>query len=369
MTFFWHELQKPIIALAPMDGITDASFRYLVASTAMPDILFTEFVNVDSLMKGAWQQLEPLRYDPEFRPIVAQIYGAEPSYFYKVAHLVCEMGFDGIDINMGCPAKKIAARGAGAGLILYPKRAQEIISQTKAGIKDWSEGQNIRDLDFPKKVLKNFENYLSIAKNNTPRKIIPVSVKTRIGFDKIVLQEWTDALLEKEPVAISIHGRTLKQMYQGQANWDEIGSVVEKIKNKNTLVLGNGDLTEFNQIVNLIKKTNVDGVMIGRASIGKPWLFKMNPFIKKAIAENINFSEENFILNNSDIIDMMIKHLDIIQQWDGSDRSLKIFRHVKKYAKQLPFEKEFQTELFQSKSSEEFRGILMRYKTKLSFRV
>src|SRR5262249_17691438 len=118
---FWQKIEKPIIGLSPMDGVTDASFRFITAKHGGPDVTFTEFVNVETTFFAPQTFIKDLTYDQIERPVVAQIYGHTPEMFYKVAHIVCELGFDGLDINMGCPAKKIAAKGSGAALIRTPE--------------------------------------------------------------------------------------------------------------------------------------------------------------------------------------------------------------------------------------------------------
>jgi tRNA-dihydrouridine synthase len=124
---FWQQIPRPIIGLSPMDGVTDASFRYITAKHGKPDVTLTEFVNIQSAMFAPDILLKDFTYSEIERPIAAQIYGKSPELFYKVAHIVGELGFDGLDINMGCPAKKVAAAGCGAALIRTPDLAREIM--------------------------------------------------------------------------------------------------------------------------------------------------------------------------------------------------------------------------------------------------
>lgn len=146
---FWRGLKRPIVALAPMDGVTDAAFRYIVDIYGKPSILFTEFTSVEGIVRGAWQLLQSFIYHKTSTPTVAQIFGKEPEAFYKTAILLAEMGFDGIDINMGCPDKNVARHGGGAALILKPQLAKEIICSVKKGLHDWSEGKKVEDLQLP----------------------------------------------------------------------------------------------------------------------------------------------------------------------------------------------------------------------------
>ncbi|HXK28187.1 MAG TPA: tRNA-dihydrouridine synthase family protein, partial [Candidatus Binatia bacterium] len=143
---FWRHIAKPIIGLSPMDGVTDASFRFITAKYGPPDVTVTEFVNVEAALYATHTLIRDLAYSEIERPVVAQIYGHTPEFFYKVAHVIGELGFDGLDINMGCPAKTVASKGSGAGLILKPELAQSIIRAARHGIEDWSAGQTLDDL-------------------------------------------------------------------------------------------------------------------------------------------------------------------------------------------------------------------------------
>lgn len=227
---FWKELSKPIVGLSPMDGVTDAAFRYIVDKYGKPDILFTEFTSAEGLERGAVSLLNAFVYHQTQTPTVAQIFGANPKSFYTAAFIISELGFDGIDINMGCPDKNVAKHGGGAGLILDPKRAQEIIIETKKGVTDWSEGRTMEDIHMHSNIMRWIKDYQKAHNIIPTRRILPISVKTRIGYDKVVTEDWIKSLLEVEPVNISIHGRTLKQLYSGKADWEEIGKAAEIIK-------------------------------------------------------------------------------------------------------------------------------------------
>lgn len=270
---FWGTLPRPIIGLSPMDGVTDAAFRFMVSKYGNPHIYITEFVSVEGMNVGNPKKVfEPFKYSTTERPIIAQLFGTNIKAFYNAAVMVSEMGFDGIDINMGCPAKNISTRGAGAGLIQTPKLAQEIIRAVKNGIKDFLDGKNTRDLDLPQ-ATKRFisTKYEGIVQK---RKLLPVSVKTRLGYDKIVIEDWVRYLLEENPANISIHGRTLKQGYTGETNWEAIGDAARIIKRTETSVLGNGDIQNITDAYKKSSQYNLDGVLIGRASFGNPWIFE-----------------------------------------------------------------------------------------------
>ena len=151
---FWDKLKYPIIGLAPMDGVTDAPFRYIACKYGNPDLIVTEFTSVEGICHGATKNLRAFIFDRSERPICAQLFGSTPDAFYNAAFVVCELGFDGIDINMGCPAGNIASKGAGAALIKTPKLAQQIILRTKEAAKDWYEGKKIKDTHLPESTIE-----------------------------------------------------------------------------------------------------------------------------------------------------------------------------------------------------------------------
>lgn len=277
---FWNELPEAFVGLSPMDGVTDLPYRMIMAKYGHPDLIFTEFVPVEALIRGIKRAYDDFLYDEIERPIVAQIYGNEPELFYSCAQITAELGFDGLDINMGCPAKSVQSRGAGAGLIRTPELAAEIVKQARRGLDAWQKNGVEYEKMPPeakpvriKRILKERGRY-----KNEERKRLPLSVKTRIGFDSPIVKEWFSVLAKLPVDAISIHGRTLKQAYRGQASWEEIGKAVEVIKNINSeiKVVGNGDVQDRAQVNEYAEKYNVDGILIGRASFGNPWAFDLN---------------------------------------------------------------------------------------------
>ena len=284
---FWHDIAKPIIGLSPLDGVTDASFRWIAAKHGAPDITVTEFVNVEAAIHAPHTLIRDFTYSEIERPIIAQIYGHTPDLFYKAAHVVCELGFDGLDINMGCPAKNVAASGSGAALIRTPELAREIIRSARQGIEDWVAGQTLNDLRLRLKIMDTARasNELRTGSPDpVARKLIPLSVKTRIGYDEKVVEDWIQNLLVENPVAISIHGRTLKQGYKGDADWDAIARAVDIAKNTPTLILGNGDLKDMADVFRRVRQCGVDGVLLGRAAEGNPWVFRTKGQLKQALA-------------------------------------------------------------------------------------
>ncbi|PIP53572.1 hypothetical protein COX08_00230 [Candidatus Beckwithbacteria bacterium CG23_combo_of_CG06-09_8_20_14_all_34_8] len=275
---FWKILPKPIMGMAPMDGVTDYAFRQILAQTAKPSVIFTEFVHVMALWHGKSYVYEGLKFDELQRPIVAQIFGSQPEYFYKAAHIICELGFDGIDINMGCPANTIVRRGGGAQLIQTPQLAQELIMQTRRGINDWVDGQTLTQLGLNKnkiQLIKQMKN----GKHNQ-KLPIPISIKTRLGVETNTLQQWSDYLLETNPDALTVHGRTLKQLYHGQANWQAIASISQKVRAAGIVYLGNGDIKNHTDALEKAKYFQLDGILIGRAALGNPWVFSQNQTVE-----------------------------------------------------------------------------------------
>lgn len=272
MTFSWTDLPKPIIGLSAMDGVTDAAMREITKKYGNPDFMVTEFTSADGIVHGVQKLLRDFCYTANQRPIIAQLFGANPSTFYTASIICCYLGFDGIDINMGCPADSIAKKGGGASLIQNPKLAKEIVDAVHHGIADWANGIELHSLGLP----SEFEDALQKRATNidhSVRQSVPISVKTRIGYDKPVTHEWVSHLLEMDLAVITLHGRTLEQHYSGTANWEEIAKGAALAHQTKTLLFGNGDLTKPEQIVERVKQTQVDGVWIGRAAMGNPWIF------------------------------------------------------------------------------------------------
>ena len=283
---FWQTIPKPIIGLAPMDSVTDASFRFITAKHGRPDVMLTEFVNIQSAIYAPELMLKDFTYAEIERPVIAQIYGKTPELFYKVAHIVGELGFDGLDINMGCPARKVAAAGCGAALIREPALARAIIQATRQGLSDWYNGQSLKELGIRPSAVDAFKaaNRLRTGRESiAERRLLPLSIKTRIGYDRIVVKEWIATLLEERPSAITLHGRTLKQGYKGNADWQAIAQAAEIANHSGTLLLGNGDLLDMRDVYRRVRETRVDGVLIGQAAGGNPWLFASKEQAKQAL--------------------------------------------------------------------------------------
>jgi nifR3 family TIM-barrel protein len=323
-----------------MNGITDHAFRYVQKKHGNPMLLFTEFTSVDGICAGATALLKDFLYDESQRPIIAQIYGRIPHNFYQTAIILCQLGFDGIDINMGCPSKSIAHAGAGAGLIRTPTLAQEIVRATKQGVQDWLNGATVRDcVDVPAKLATQVEaRHRKLPAEFQQRRPLPVSVKTRIGYTNSQVEEWIPQLLESEPVAITIHGRTLTQGYSGESNWDEIGCAARIAQGSGTLILGNGDLRSLDDAYGRINGYGVDGALIGRASYGNPYLFRRegSPAQRDLIEHGPTSSHEP---NKYEILYIALEHARL---YDESFGSLKYYqflpmrKHFSWYVRHLP---------------------------------
>ncbi|GLV57088.1 tRNA-dihydrouridine synthase [Dictyobacter sp. S3.2.2.5] len=368
-TSFWNTLTQPIIGLAPMDGVTDAPCRTMHGLHGRPDIVMTEFTNVEGLWRGSERIFRDFLYTPAERPVVAQIFGCRPEYFYKAAHVVCELGFDGVDINMGCPASSIANKGGGAALIRLPETAKAIIRATQQGVRDWANGQTLEDLEMDPARIR------SIRQMNEDRarlwgeplvyerRLLPVSVKTRLGYDSIVVRDWMQELLELEPAVISLHGRTLVQHYKGEANWDAIASAAEVVRKTDTLILGNGDIHSLYQAAERIRTTGVNGVLIGRATFGNPWLFKNKELLKKLLHEDIKPTPENLpdvIPTREERLLMALEHARTHARMKGQDHYVEMRKHMGWYLGHFPGAKRVRNELVRINNLTQVEEIIQR---------
>ncbi len=240
----WNQLKqdhKPFFVLAPMDDVTDSVFRRIVAECAKPDLFFTEFVSVDGLSSAGrealWKKVEFVNELEQ--PLVAQAGGLRPENYYSISIELSGMGFAGIDINMGCPVPVVTKNGACSALIKNRPLATEIIQATIDGAGE-----------------------------------VPVSVKTRIGFDAIDMT-WPEMLLSMDIRALTIHGRTTREMSKVPNHWDVIGDIVKMrdAKNLDLPIIGNGDVLSREQGVELAEQWGVDGIMIGRGIFQDPFVF------------------------------------------------------------------------------------------------
>ena len=340
---FWDSLEKPVIGLAPMDGVTNLACRRIVALHGRPDVLFTEFTSAEGLFYAPDRLLRDFEYEEAQRPIVAQIYGHRPEDFYRAAHIVCELGFDGIDINMGCPSKSVTQRNCGAKLITVPDLALEIIRSTRQGVHDWASGQTLEGLKIKEKVLKvvramndqRCRGVLPYAPTGN-RQIIPVSVKTRIGFDSVVIEWWIEILLQEQPVVVSIHGRTLKQMYRGEADWGAIARAVQVAKGSGTLIFGNGDVRSLEEAGRRITETGVDGVLLGRSTIGNPWVFRDKDRLKASLKQGTPCDFPNPFVAPAERFRVALEHMDYFLKLRGDYHFQSIKKHLSGYLSHFP---------------------------------
>lgn len=293
---FWKKQPKPFFALAPMADVTDAAFRRVIAKYGKFDVMWTEFVSADGLVRaapeGKKKLMKDLIYTEDERPIVVQLFSSNPEYMKLASKLVAELGFDGIDINMGCPDKTIEKQGAGAALIKNSTKARELIRAAKEGI-------------------------MLAGKN------IPVSVKTRVGFNKVELETWIPELLEEGVAALTVHARTRKEMSKVPARWEHVRRAREIRDEMNvpTKIIGNGDVKNKEEGMVRVVETGCDGVMIGRGIFGNPWLMSGRvPDLKerlKVLTEHTKLFEE--ILGDTKSFALMKKHYKAyIEGFDGA---------------------------------------------------
>jgi nifR3 family TIM-barrel protein len=281
-----NSLPKPFFVLAPMDDVTDTVFRQVIASTAKPDLFVTEFVNVDGLQsKGRPHLLHKLQFTPVEQPLIAQIWGKNPENFYKTAGELVEMGFAGVDINMGCPDKSVVHSGCGSALINNRELAAAMIAAVKKGVA----GK------------------------------VPVSVKLRTGFSQVDLT-WPEFILRQGIAMLAVHGRTTKEMSKVPASWEDIATVRQMRDTiaPGTLIVGNGDVLSRKQGEELAKKHKLDGIMIGRGVFTNPYVFaKTNTWATLTPVQRVEIFK---------------KHIELFQNtWADSDK--RNFHALKKFAK------------------------------------
>lgn len=322
---FWNNLNKPFFCLAPMSDVTDIAFRTMISKYSKNRenknnvIFWTEFVVADGLCdKHARKKLSHiLRYKEGERPIVAQVFGANPENMKKACQYIASLDFDGIDINMGCPDKSVVAQGAGSALIKNPELARKIIRAAQEGVK--------------------------IAGKN-----IPVSVKTRIGFNKEEIDNWIGELIKENISALTIHLRTKKEMSKVPANWKYIPKIKKMIKasKKDILLIGNGDVKDINDAKEKIEKYGCDGIMIGRGIFGNPWFFDEG---KKEIS-----TEEK--------LNALVEHTKLFEKELGEVKNFDVMKkHYKAYVNGFDGAKEIRIKLMEKKNSKEVENAIRSF--------
>ena len=307
---FWKQFQPGFTCLAPMEGVTDIAFRQVVAKAARPDIFFTEFTNVNSYNsdKGRHNALDRFQTLPSEKPIVAQIWGTKPEFFTETAQALKQLGFEAVDINMGCPDRHVVATGGGSGLIRTPELAKEIIRATKmAGL--------------------------------------PTSVKTRLGYSRV--EEWRDWLtniLTEHPDALTVHLRTKKEMSKVVAHYELVPEIVA-LKNElspETVLIINGDIetpADGRKFIDM----GVDGIMIGRGVFHNPFCFEKTPRAH----------------SREELLDLMRYHLDLYDKYELAPYDpLKHFYKI--YINNYPGASDLRAKLMETKSTAEAREVLQK---------
>lgn len=300
---FWAKLRKPFFVLAPMADVTDVAFRRIIARYGKPDVFWTEFVSADGLCSpGRKVLLHDLEYSRAEKPIVAQLFSSHPEKMREAAELCQKLGFDGIDINMGCPDKGIEKQGCGAGMIKNPKLAREIIRAAKEGA--------------PK---------------------LPVSVKTRIGYNRNEIATWIPELLSEGIAALTIHCRTRKEMSKVPARFEHLREVtaLRDVISPETLIIGNGDVTSVDDGRMKAETFGADGVMLGRAIFGNPWLFS-------------SLQGEQTVPSVAEKLHVMVEHTKLYEKLLGSIKSFALMKkHYKAYVNGFDGAKELRAKLME----------------------
>lgn len=314
-TNFWAELPSPFFVLAPMEDVTDVVFRHVVQAAGAPDVFFTEFTNSDSYChpEGRDSVRGRLVFTEDEQPMVAHIWGDKPEFFREMSIGLAEMGFQGIDINMGCPVPNVAGRGKGSGLILRPEVAAELIQAAKAGG-------------------------------------LPVSVKTRLGYTELgEMEAWLTHVLQQDIANLSIHMRTRKEMSKVDAHWEltpEVVALRDKIAPQTKLTI-NGDIPDRQTGLALAEKYGVDGLMIGRGIFKNPYAFEKEP--------KDHTSEE--------LLGLLHLQLDLQDHYAQMvPRSIAgLHRFFKIYVKGFPGASELRGKLMNTKSTDEVRQLLAAF--------
>ncbi len=338
MQNFWTKLNKPFFCLAPMADVTDAAFRTVISKYGKPDVMWTEFVSADGLMSaGRNILLRDLEYNENERPIVAQLFSSNPDKMEGAAALVQELGFDGLDINMGCPDKTIEKQCSGAAMIKNPKLAIDIIRAAKRGAPN-----------------------------------LPISVKTRLGYNKIEIESWLPELLKEDLAALTVHLRTRKEMSLVPAQWEIMPKIVEMRDRlaPNTLIIGNGDVTDLEDARKKSEVSGCDGVMLGRAIFGNPWLFSakehfpksMNNFLLKifsARASRAVQGSSKYVPSLKEKLLVLIEHTNLFEEKFKGFKSFAVMKkHYKAYVNGFDGAKELRVKLMETENAGEVEKII-----------
>ena len=318
---FWPTLPRPLFVLAPMANVTDSVFRKLIAKYGKPHVMWTEFVSADGLMSpGREKLLHNLAFSKSERPIVAQLFTGHPEQMRGAAKLVKELGFDGLDINMGCPDSSVEKQGGGAARIRNPEVALEVIEAAREGA-------------FP----------------------LPVTVKTRIGYNKVEF-DWLRTLLGLKLPALTVHLRTRKEMSDVPAHWELMPEII-KLRNEispETLIIGNGDVYTVEEAAQKVKETGCDGVMIGRGIFGSPWLFE--GVSKEGRSKNATEKTPEERLT------VMVEHAKLYEKtFKGIKNFAVMKKHFKAYVSGWDGAKELRVLLMETENAKQVAKIIKEY--------
>jgi nifR3 family TIM-barrel protein len=333
MKNFWTKLKRPIFVLAPMADVTDCVFREIIAKYGKPDVFWTEFVSADGLAHPIAREklLIDLKYSEAERPIVAQIFGGKPENIKKAAALCAELGFDGVDINMGCPDKSIEKQCAGAAMIKNFELAKEVIEAAREGAPT-----------------------------------LPISVKTRIGYNKNEIETWIKFLLQQDLPSLTVHLRTRKEMSLVPAHWELMRRIVE-IRDElgvNTIILGNGDAVDIEDARKKCAGTGCDGVMLGRAIFGNPFLFSKNQDSKNFSGllhpAGGTFPVQNYLnLGLKEKLKVMVEHTNLYEEKLGKYKNFAIMKkHYKAYVNGFDGAKELRMKLMEAENASQVENIV-----------
>lgn len=351
---FWQDIKTPFLTIAPMADVTDAAFRRLIAKYSgtgegrpNPFVSWTEFVAADGLVRatpeGKEKLMADLIYDETERPIVAQLFSSTPEYMEYAAKLCLELGFDGVDINMGCPDRSIEKQGCGSAMIKTPEVAKEVIAAAKQGAKS-GEADGI-----------------------------PVSVKTRLGYNEDEVEIWIPALLSAKPAALTVHARTRKDLSKVPARWERLVKVVA-IRDElspTTKVIGNGDVLTPEDGYKKITTTGIDGAMVGRALFGNPWFFhptKRLPHRLTAlpthgvnretlIATDTSDSEKEYV-SLEERLEVMLEHTALFEELLPHKNFHVMKKHFKAYCNGFPYAAELRSQLMECNTSAAMRPLV-----------
>lgn len=302
-----------------MDGITDEPMRQIQADVAKPDVMYTEFVSVEGFIRKPDKFQKQLTFKNNERPIIAQVFGAAPHDFEKAVAEISQMGFDAVDINMGCPSKTVVQRGAGGDLIGNYELSGKIINACLRGIE--SSGREI-----------------------------PLSVKTRIGQKNAEAKNWASFLVQFPLAEITIHGRLLSQGQKGEVNWEEVGIAARIIKEKQIIVLGNGGIKSIEEAYEKCQKYGLDGVLIGQAALGNPWIFKPFDYTQGKLRKG--FPSEKILFQT------LLKHAEKIQDFYGEKGYVMGLKHFLWYLKGLKNAHGLREKIIKTRNVKELKKVI-----------